>query len=67
MSVRHVEPSRSALRSVDALPTTRQRSRISASCPLAPQMTEARRLFKTERFNINAGGSEEALSHFGDQ
>jgi len=30
-------------------------------------MTEARRSFKTERFNINAGGSEEALSHFGDQ
>jgi len=67
MSVRHVGPSRSALRSVGALPAARQPSCISASCALAPQMTEARRSFKTERFNINAGGSEEALSHFGDQ
>ena len=67
MTVRQFGPSRSALRSVGALPAARQPSCISASCALAPQMTEARRLFKTERFNINAGGSEEALSHVGNQ
>ena len=67
MTVRQFGPSRGALRSVGASPADRQPSCISASSALAPQMTEARRSFKTERFNIKADGSEEALSHVGNQ
>ena len=67
MTVRQFGPSRGVLRSVGAPPVARQPSCISASCALALQMTEARRPFKTERFNIKADGSEEALSHVGNQ
>jgi hypothetical protein len=67
MTVRQDGASRSVLRSVGARLATQQLSLISASNALAPQMIEARRSFKTARFNIKVGGSKDALSHFRDE